>query len=105
MIALFDDRTPKIGNFWRKSYATRSLDYVLRRVTEEGYPQSKDAQKKTALKAIIEWTLTTGKSSATKLGYLPLDDKLRTKAKQNSIKLNKLPKLPRLLSQYLSQGY
>ena len=68
------------------------IHFALTKVTEEGYPisgltwlllypQPKDATKTTALKAVIEWALTTGKASATELGYLPLDDELTIKAK------------------------
>lgn len=58
-----------------KAYPISGLTWLLI------YPQSKDAPKTTALKAVVEWALTTGKSSATELGYLPLNDELRTKAK------------------------
>jgi phosphate transport system substrate-binding protein len=46
------------------------------------YPQSKDAAKQTALKAVVEWALTTGKATATELGYVPLEDGLVTKVKE-----------------------
>jgi phosphate transport system substrate-binding protein len=45
------------------------------------YPQSKDAAKQTALKDVIAWSLTTGKPTATELGYVPLEDELVTKVK------------------------
>ena len=58
-----------------KAYPISGLTWLLL------YPQPKDATKTTALKAVIEWALTTGKASATELGYLPLDDELTIKAK------------------------
>ena len=58
-----------------KAYPIAGLTWLLL------YPQPQDAAKTTALKATIEWALTTGKASATELGYLPLDDELVTKAK------------------------
>ena len=58
-----------------KAYPIAGLTWLLL------YPQPKDATKTTALKAVIEWALTTGKASATELGYLPLDDELTIKAK------------------------
>jgi phosphate transport system substrate-binding protein len=58
-----------------KAYPIAGLTWLLL------YPQPKDPTKATALKAVIEWALTTGKASATELGYLPLDDGLVTKAK------------------------
>ncbi|MCY7368872.1 MAG: phosphate ABC transporter substrate-binding protein PstS [Chamaesiphon sp.] len=51
------------------------------------YPQSKDAAKNTALKATIEWALTTGKTTVTELGYIPLDDELVTKVKAELTKV------------------
>ena len=58
-----------------KAYPIAGLTWLLL------YPQPQDATKTAALKATIEWALTTGKASATELGYLPLDDELVTKAK------------------------
>ncbi|HEY9639118.1 MAG TPA: phosphate ABC transporter substrate-binding protein PstS [Coleofasciculaceae cyanobacterium] len=40
------------------------------------YPEYKDTAKGTALKDVVNWALTTGKTSATELGYVPLDDSL-----------------------------
>jgi phosphate transport system substrate-binding protein len=51
------------------------------------YPQSKDAAKQTALKAVVEWALTTGKATATELGYVPLEDALVTKVKAELAKV------------------
>lgn len=51
------------------------------------YPQPKDAAKTTALKATIEWALTTGKATVTELGYVPLDDALVTKVKAELTKV------------------
>ncbi|WP_310484606.1 phosphate ABC transporter substrate-binding protein PstS [Chamaesiphon sp. VAR_48_metabat_403] len=58
-----------------KAYPIAGLTWLLL------YPQPKDATKTTALKAVIEWALTTGKALATELGYLPLGDELTVKAK------------------------
>jgi phosphate transport system substrate-binding protein len=58
-----------------KAYPISGLTWLLL------YPQSQDVTKTTALKAVIEWALTTGKASATELGYLPLDDELAIEAK------------------------
>lgn len=43
------------------------------------YPEYKDTAKGTALKEVIDWSLTTGKATATELGYVPLDESLVTK--------------------------
>jgi phosphate transport system substrate-binding protein len=51
------------------------------------YPQPKDAAKTTALKATIDWALTTGKATVTELGYVPLDDALVTKVKAELTKV------------------
>ncbi len=51
------------------------------------YPQSKDAAKQTALKAVVEWSLSTGKATATELGYVPLEDELVTKVKAELAKV------------------
>ncbi len=51
------------------------------------YPQYKDATKQTALKAVVDWSLTKGKATATELGYVPLDDGLVAKVKDE---LNKV---------------
>jgi phosphate transport system substrate-binding protein len=45
------------------------------------YPQSKEAAKQNTLKDVITWALTTGKATATELGYVPLEDELVTKVK------------------------
>jgi phosphate transport system substrate-binding protein len=45
------------------------------------YPQSKNAAKQTTLKDVITWSLTTGKATATELGYVPLENELVTKVK------------------------
>jgi phosphate transport system substrate-binding protein len=58
-----------------KAYPISGLTWLLL------YPQSKDAAKQTALKAVVEWSLTTGKATATELGYVPLEDELVTKVK------------------------
>jgi phosphate transport system substrate-binding protein len=44
------------------------------------YP-TKDAAKQATLKDVIAWSLTTGKATATELGYVPLEDELVTKVK------------------------
>jgi len=51
------------------------------------YPQSKDAAKQTALKEVIDWSLTTGKSTATELGYIPLEPELVAKVKEELTKV------------------
>jgi phosphate transport system substrate-binding protein len=58
-----------------KAYPISGLTWLLL------YPQSKDATKQTALKNVIDWSLTTGKTSATELGYVPLEAGLVTKVK------------------------
>jgi phosphate transport system substrate-binding protein len=58
-----------------KAYPISGLTWLLL------YPQ-KDAAKQTALKAVVEWALTTGKATATELGYVPLQDDLATKVKE-----------------------
>jgi phosphate transport system substrate-binding protein len=58
-----------------KAYPISGLTWLLL------YPQ-KDAAKQTALKTVIEWALTTGKATATELGYVPLEDNLVTKVKE-----------------------
>jgi phosphate transport system substrate-binding protein len=45
------------------------------------YPEYKDASKGTALKAVVDWALNTGKQDANELGYIPLDDELAGKVK------------------------
>jgi phosphate transport system substrate-binding protein len=57
-----------------KAYPISGLTWLLL------YP-SKDAAKQTALKSVVEWALTTGKTTATELGYVPLEDGLVTKVK------------------------
>jgi phosphate transport system substrate-binding protein len=58
-----------------KAYPISGLTWLLL------YPQSKDAAKQTALKGVIDWSLTTGKATATELGYVPLEAGLVTKVK------------------------
>jgi phosphate transport system substrate-binding protein len=58
-----------------KAYPISGLTWLLL------YPQSKDAAKQTALKSVIDWSLTTGKATATELGYVPLEAGLVTKVK------------------------
>jgi phosphate transport system substrate-binding protein len=58
-----------------KAYPISGLTWLLL------YPQSKDAAKQTALKKVIDWSLTTGKTTATELGYVPLEAGLVTKVK------------------------
>ncbi len=64
-----------------KAYPISGLTWLLL------YPQSKDAAKQTALKGVIDWSLTTGKATATELGYVPLEAGLVTKVKEE---LNKV---------------
>lgn len=64
-----------------KAYPISGLTWLLL------YPQSKDAAKQTALKSVIDWSLTTGKSTATELGYIPLEPELVAKVKEE---LNKV---------------
>ncbi|WP_295613603.1 phosphate ABC transporter substrate-binding protein PstS [Chamaesiphon sp. GL140_3_metabinner_50] len=64
-----------------KAYPISGLTWLLL------YPQSKDAAKQTALKAVIDWSLTTGKATATELGYVPLDAELTTKVKAELAKV------------------
>jgi len=45
------------------------------------YPEYKDTVKGGALKEVVGWSLTTGKPTATELGYIPLEDDLVTKVK------------------------
>ena len=58
-----------------KAYPISGLTWLLL------YPQSKDAAKQTALKSVVEWALSTGKATATELGYVPLEDSLVAKVK------------------------
>jgi phosphate transport system substrate-binding protein len=58
-----------------KAYPISGLTWLLL------YPQSKDAAKQTALKTVVEWSLSTGKATATELGYVPLEDSLVAKVK------------------------
>ncbi len=51
------------------------------------YPQPKDAAKKAALTAVVEWSLSTGKATATELGYVPLEDGLVAKVKAELAKV------------------
>jgi phosphate transport system substrate-binding protein len=63
-----------------KAYPISGLTWLLL------YPQ-KDAAKQTALKGVIEWSLTTGKATATELGYVPLEAGLVTKVKEELTKV------------------
>ncbi|PSB53013.1 phosphate ABC transporter substrate-binding protein PstS [Chamaesiphon polymorphus] len=58
-----------------KAYPISGLTWLLL------YPQSKDAAKHASLKSVVEWALTTGKATATELGYIPLEADLVTKIK------------------------
>ena len=64
-----------------KAYPISGLTWLLL------YPQSKDAAKQTTLKAVIDWSLTTGKATATELGYVPLDTELTAKVKAELAKV------------------
>ena len=64
-----------------KAYPISGLTWLLL------YPQSKDAAKQTALKGVVEWALTTGKATATELGYVPLEDSLVAKVKAELAKV------------------
>jgi phosphate transport system substrate-binding protein len=64
-----------------KAYPISGLTWLLL------YPQPKDAAKTTALKAVVEWSLTTGKATATELGYVPLEAGLVTKVKEELAKV------------------
>lgn len=64
-----------------KAYPISGLTWLLL------YPQSKDAAKQTALKSVIDWSLTTGKATATELGYVPLDADLTAKVKAELAKV------------------
>jgi phosphate transport system substrate-binding protein len=64
-----------------KAYPISGLTWLLL------YPQSKDAAKQTALKSVIDWSLTTGKATATELGYVPLDAELTAKVKAELAKV------------------
>jgi phosphate transport system substrate-binding protein len=64
-----------------KAYPISGLTWLLL------YPQSKDAAKQTALKAVVEWALTTGKATATELGYVPIEDGVVTKVKAELAKV------------------
>ncbi len=64
-----------------KAYPISGLTWLLL------YPQSKDAAKQTALKSVVEWSLTTGKATATELGYVPLEDSLVAKVKTELAKV------------------
>jgi phosphate transport system substrate-binding protein len=63
-----------------KAYPISGLTWLLL------YPQ-KDAAKQTALKSVIDWSLTTGKATATELGYVPLEAGLVTKVKAELTKV------------------
>jgi phosphate transport system substrate-binding protein len=64
-----------------KAYPISGLTWLLL------YPQSKDAAKQTALKTVIEWALSTGKATATELGYVPLEDEVVAKVKAELTKV------------------
>ena len=64
-----------------KAYPISGLTWLLL------YPQPKDATKTAALKSVINWSLTTGKATATELGYVPLEAALVAKVKEE---LNKV---------------
>ena len=64
-----------------KAYPISGLTWLLL------YPQPKDATKTAALKSVINWSLTTGKATATELGYVPLEASLVAKVKEE---LNKV---------------
>ena len=64
-----------------KAYPISGLTWLLL------YPQPKDATKTAALKAVIGWALTTGKATATELGYVPMNDELVAKAKEELTKV------------------
>ena len=64
-----------------KAYPISGLTWLLL------YPQPKDATKTAALKSVIDWSLTTGKATATELGYVPLEAALVAKVKEE---LNKV---------------
>lgn len=64
-----------------KAYPISGLTWLLL------YPQSKDAAKQTALKSVIDWSLTTGKPIATELGYIPLEPELVAKVKAELTKV------------------
>jgi phosphate transport system substrate-binding protein len=63
-----------------KAYPISGLTWLLL------YPQ-KDAAKQAALKSVVDWSLTTGKATATELGYVPLETGLVAKVKEE---LNKV---------------
>jgi phosphate transport system substrate-binding protein len=58
-----------------KAYPISGLTWLLL------YPQYKDAAKKAALTKVVDWSLSTGKTVATELGYVPLEDELVQKVK------------------------
>jgi phosphate transport system substrate-binding protein len=64
-----------------KAYPISGLTWLLL------YPQSKDPAKQTALKSVVEWSLSTGKATATELGYVPLEDSLVAKVKTELAKV------------------
>jgi phosphate transport system substrate-binding protein len=64
-----------------KAYPISGLTWLLL------YPQSKDAAKQTALKAVVEWALSTGKATANELGYVPLEDGIVAKVKEELAKV------------------
>jgi phosphate transport system substrate-binding protein len=64
-----------------KAYPISGLTWLLL------YP-TKDAAKQAALKSVVDWSLTTGKATATELGYVPLEAGLvaKVKAELNKVK-------------------
>jgi phosphate transport system substrate-binding protein len=64
-----------------KAYPISGLTWLL------VYPQPKDAAKKATLTKVVEWSLSTGKATATELGYVPLEDSLVTKVKAELVKV------------------
>jgi phosphate transport system substrate-binding protein len=64
-----------------KAYPISGLTWLLL------YP-TKDAAKQAALKSVVDWSLTTGKTTATELGYVPLEAGLvaKVKAELNKVK-------------------
>ncbi len=64
-----------------KAYPISGLTWLLL------YPEYKDAAKKTALKAVVDWSLSTGKATATELGYVPLEDGLVKKVQAELAKV------------------
>lgn len=51
------------------------------------YPEYQDAAKKEALKSVVGWSLTDGKSAANDLGYIPLEADLADRVKTEVAKI------------------